>query len=93
MRIFLVTGIICLAVAGIFFVSSTIHYLLYLEDLASYEDEQANCPSSPPCFGGRVHFFYEYKWTTIEHVIIGSILVPIGVVLLIKEKKKIIAKN
>ena len=93
MRTYFICGMICLSVAGIFFVSSTINYVAYLEDLAQYEHQVATCLNSPTCFGGRIPFFDLYVWTAIQHAIIGSILVSIGVVLLVKDKKKIIVNH
>ena len=90
MHNYLIFGIICLSVAGIFLASSTISYVQYLEDLAQYEDERAGCSDLEPCFGGRVHFFDLYIQNSVQYAIIGSILGSIGIILLVKKKYKIL---
>ena len=93
MRNYLIFGIICLSVSGIFFVSSIINYVAYLEDLAQYQLHISTCLNSPTCSGGRIPLFDLYMGTSIQHAIIGSILASIGVVLLVKDKKKIIVNH
>ena len=86
MHNYLIFGIICLSVAGIFLASSTISYEQYLEDLGQYENERAGCSDLGPCFGGRVHFFDLYLQNSVQYALIGSILGSIGAILLMKKR-------
>jgi len=79
-------------VAGILFVSSASSYENYLEDLAEYEHNLATCVNST-CFGGRIPYFDLYLRSSIQHAVIGSIMVSIGTILLMMKRPKTTISN